>query len=393
MRVQRRYRSPIGRRQRRSGACEPPSSPARAPLRPTRSPGRCTPRPVLVRRRSAGGRPEQDAVRHIGHAEGGAGDEQRSVRTPGGRSPVEQTSSRHDHQSQPDRDRHPTCARSSWRAKVLVREEEEDIVRAIARRLETVEVPDRVANKGAGKTEGDRHDISGGDERPYGRSAERPARSRDEVQDDRRQQRRDDHRHAPHQGGDRPADPVRSEPDDAGEDRQRNPARWSLERGARSPLPSSAIPAVTAAAAAAADVDGWVKGDPSSRMGSQPTATMLAIPLAGSANKGCHRATPPIVSPPVSVASPSGRLIVDNTNGVDPRWSCGHRCAVIRSSYGRAAGPSVMRGDGSWNAPPEELRARCSSWPSSSARARRAAAAQTRPSALATRPAVVQRRS
>ena len=54
---------------------------------------------------------------------------------------------------------------------------------------------------------------------------------------------------------------------------------------ARSPLPSSAIPAVSAIAAAAADVDGWVKGASVRRMGSQPTATALAIPIAGSANR------------------------------------------------------------------------------------------------------------
>ena len=54
---------------------------------------------------------------------------------------------------------------------------------------------------------------------------------------------------------------------------------------ARSPLPSSAIPAVKAAAAATADVDGWVNGGSVRRIGSQPTATTLAIPIAGSANR------------------------------------------------------------------------------------------------------------
>ena len=88
-----------------------------------------------------------------------------------------------------------------------------------------------------------------------------PLPSGDEVQNDRRHDRRDDHRRASHQGrciG--PADPsganaamlarIASEPS----------APFARSAVAKSPLPSSAIPAARAHAAATVDVDAWVNG-------------------------------------------------------------------------------------------------------------------------------------
>ncbi len=161
---------------------------------------------------------------------------------------------------------------------------------------------------------------------------------------------------------------------------------------ARSPLPSSAIPAVSAAAAAAArrrrvrkerirqpdrqpaDRDGV--GDPDRGQREQTNAIAQHCP-------SCRH--------PVSVAPRSGRLIVDNTNGVAHDGRAATDAPVIRSSYGRAAGPSVTRGDGSWNAPPEELPRQMLLIALLVSACGAGGGSSTRPSAPATRPAVVQR--
>ena len=69
-------------------------------------------------------RRKKDDVRGIGHADDGAANKQRPLRSPGSLRPAEQSRGRHDRQPQTDRDRHPDLRQIELAGQILLRRTE-----------------------------------------------------------------------------------------------------------------------------------------------------------------------------------------------------------------------------------------------------------------------------